>query len=120
VSNNRHVPHRTLADVDGRSFAGQADRSPGGAHRDLASGRRGHRARCVPDRPDDQGIWRTLTDRPRSCRPAVMLVTALAALIPKLIVQDRHDAEPVVLPRTLFGLILASQQRSTPPAIAHR
>jgi hypothetical protein len=45
------------------------------------------RARCVPDQPDDQGIWRTLTDRASCCRPAAMLVTALTALIPKLTVQ---------------------------------
>jgi hypothetical protein len=44
------------------------------------------RARCVPDRPDGQGIWRTLTDRTKCRRAATMLATALAALIPKLIV----------------------------------
>jgi hypothetical protein len=42
VSNDRRVYHRTSADVDGRSFPGQADRGPGSPHCDLASGRRGH------------------------------------------------------------------------------
>jgi hypothetical protein len=45
LSNNRHVHHRTLVDVDGRSFPDQTDRSPGSPCRDLASGRRG-RLRC--------------------------------------------------------------------------
>jgi hypothetical protein len=45
------------------------------------------RARCVPDRQDDEGSWRTLTDKARCLRPAGLLVTALLALIPKLIVR---------------------------------
>jgi rhamnogalacturonyl hydrolase YesR len=43
-------------------------------------------ARCVPDRQDDEGSWRTLTDKARCFRPEAMLATALFALIPKLIV----------------------------------
>ena len=43
VSNNRHRQRRTPADADGRSFPGQASRSPGSPHRNLASGRRGRR-----------------------------------------------------------------------------
>ena len=43
LSNNRHVRHRTLTDVDGRSFPGQACRSAGCPCRKLASGRRGRR-----------------------------------------------------------------------------
>jgi hypothetical protein len=44
------------------------------------------RARCVPDRPDVEGIWRILTDRAKCRWPAAILLTALPALIPKLIV----------------------------------
>jgi hypothetical protein len=43
VSNNRHRQRRTPTDADGRSFRGQACRSAGSSHRDLASGRRGYR-----------------------------------------------------------------------------
>jgi hypothetical protein len=38
--------HGILAYVDGRSFPGQADRSPGRANRDLALGRRGFGESC--------------------------------------------------------------------------
>jgi hypothetical protein len=41
VSNNRHRQQWTPADADGRSFPGQACRSAGSLHHDLASGRRG-------------------------------------------------------------------------------
>ena len=37
LSNNRHVHHQTLTDVDGRSFPDQTDRSRGSPHHDLAS-----------------------------------------------------------------------------------
>ena len=46
------------------------------------------RARCVPDGPGNQGTWRTLADRGNATRAAAMLVTALPALIPKLIVRS--------------------------------
>jgi hypothetical protein len=40
----------------------------------------------VPERPGDQSVWRTLTDRRGARRPAPTLAAALPALIPKLIV----------------------------------
>jgi hypothetical protein len=58
------------------------------------------RARCVPDGAGDQGIWRTLTDRERCRRSATMLVTALTALIPKLIVRDRFSSPVPSQPST--------------------
>jgi hypothetical protein len=41
VSNNRHRQQWTPTDADGQSFPGQARRSAGSRHRNLASGRRG-------------------------------------------------------------------------------
>jgi hypothetical protein len=41
VSNNRHRQQRTPVDTDGPSFPGQARRSAGSPHDDLASGRNG-------------------------------------------------------------------------------
>lgn len=49
------------------------------------------RARCVPDRPGNQGIWRTFTDRGRYGLPAAMLIIALPALLPKLIVEQQWN-----------------------------